>query len=44
MNISTIIRPKTVTKYVWKKDRPVSASMKWNGEQEIKLDFYGEWK
>jgi hypothetical protein len=43
MNISTIIRPKTVTKYVWKKDRPVSAAMKWN-DQEIKLDFYGEWK
>jgi hypothetical protein len=43
MNISTIIRPKTVTKYSWEKNRPKSASMNW-GKQGITLDFYGEWK
>jgi hypothetical protein len=43
MNISTVIRPQTVTKYIWKENRPVSAAMKFS-DQEIKLDFYGEWK
>ncbi|MDR2400178.1 MAG: hypothetical protein LBD73_00825 [Deferribacteraceae bacterium] len=43
MNIATIIRPRTITKYVWEKSRPKSAAMNW-GKQEIKLDFYGEWR
>jgi hypothetical protein len=43
MNISTVIRRQTVTKYIWKGNRPVSAAIKFS-DQEIKLDFYGEWK
>jgi hypothetical protein len=43
MNIATIIRADSVTKYTWEEKTPKSAAMNW-GKEGIKIDFYGEWR